>query len=58
MKDKFNIKPEDISTSDVTNAKTLEELFEQTSDLRDRVNSIERLMMQILDKIESGAPIF
>jgi regulator of RNase E activity RraA len=59
MKNKSNIKPEDIITSDTNNnIEVREELFKQMSDLEQRVNSIERLIMQVLDKIESGSPIF
>lgn len=58
MKDKSSIKPEDVITSNTVDNKTFEELSKQMSILEDRVNSVERLIMQVLDKIESGAPIF
>lgn len=58
MNNESNIKPEDIISSSNTGSQTLEKLTNQMSDIEERVNSLERLIMQVLDKIESGAPVF
>ncbi|MBC8408639.1 MAG: hypothetical protein H8E12_07970 [Rhodobacteraceae bacterium] len=58
MNNESNIKPEDIISSNNTDFQALEKLTNQMSDIEERVNSLERLIMQVLDKIESGAPVF
>lgn len=58
MNNESNIKPEDIISSSNTDSQALEKLTNQMSDIEERVNSLERLIMQVLDKIESGAPVF
>ena len=58
MNNESNIKPEDIISSNNADFQALEKLTNQLSDIEERVNSLERLIMQVLDKIESGAPVF